>query len=616
MKSVLATHRLPAVAFGLLLAGLGFTYALATSGDGGSSAIRGVGADRAFGTICSRPPVQLVTSPDLGTAVIGSQLARQLVARFGFKPHNFSFAQPPLDPLTLSSGGALLGIIKSKEDDFVAIVADGKGLTRQTAASAYRILGEAVAVLPTPFHFVAGPNGGFTLPVAVSGEPYQYSIQVNGGIPPYFFTASDADIAAIPPGIVSAIADPNNPNPLFGSNALLLTGKPTKPTNGPALFTITCKDSAGTSISQQFSLTVLGGTITSDFLASSGKLTLAFGKGTRRDSLTLDILLNKSNLAIGGIRTKEDLNNVPFSMTFGGVFLPPFTGTSTSTSVTTGTAAVFDKSGTIQVPNSTTRVSGTNPTTFKVQLDPVTGILKAQFKNISMIHTLGADFHTFVPVIPVNIKIGTAAQQQSSGSTSTSTSTSVDFDKTDLVSFVYKRSPTTGSGNASKNQKMVPGGLFILTKVTGTEAIAPPNTGSTDTVELQMSGQIRQPGGKPIVINATDQVSVILGQSGNGCIGTFPASSFQQTGEVLTVSNSDTKVGLKSIKIDNKKGTFLITTHPLSALATFGVDILTADVPNILTLSLTFGSPDGTVATFDGQTSAVVFRKGTKLQNK
>jgi hypothetical protein len=286
MKTVSA-HRLPAFAFGLLFAALGFTFAYATSNAGGS-ADRGASGDRAFGSACTRPPAEIITDSDLGVALIGTQFARQIIAVNGFKPYTFSFFNAP-DQIKITSSGAINGTLMSPLEILAVSLVDASG---GGAAKVFVLAGEDIATFPVPLHFVNGP----ILPDGVASAPYNFTIQVNGGLPPYQITAaSSADVKAIPQGIFPGVDIPGEP--ILGSETLILTGKPIAPTNGPVKFTLVAYDSGGAKVSQTFSLTIRPGTITTDFLASSGTFKLGFGKGSSKDSLHLNILLNKSDLA-------------------------------------------------------------------------------------------------------------------------------------------------------------------------------------------------------------------------------------------------------------------------------------------------------------------------------
>ena len=44
-------------------------------------------------TNCTRLPTEFVTNSDLGAVVVGSQFTRQILTRFGFRPHSFNFGQ-------------------------------------------------------------------------------------------------------------------------------------------------------------------------------------------------------------------------------------------------------------------------------------------------------------------------------------------------------------------------------------------------------------------------------------------------------------------------------------------------------------------------------------------
>src|SRR4051794_36512238 len=87
MNQSLAPRRIAAAKWALLLAAIGFSYALMTSG---TPAAATAGAARALTTDCTRLPTEFVTGSDLGAVVLGSQFTRQILVRFGFRPHTFT----------------------------------------------------------------------------------------------------------------------------------------------------------------------------------------------------------------------------------------------------------------------------------------------------------------------------------------------------------------------------------------------------------------------------------------------------------------------------------------------------------------------------------------------
>ena len=244
-----------------------------------------------------------------------------------------------------------------------------------------------------------------------------------------------------------------------------------------------------------------------------------------------------------------------------------------------------------------------------------------------MIQSLGANFKTFGapargadpnavsgPILPINIKIGVAASlvfdpASSTGVTSDATSTAT-YEKTDIVKFTYERRGTFAGGSAQSNTKLAPGGLFLITKVRGSELQI---NQLSDRILLTMTGYIRQPGGAPIIPTATDSVQLLLNEV---CLGDFPASSLSQTGDVITFINTDTTAGIRTLTIDNKFGTIKIETHGLDPRALFGEDVLRAGIPYTLPISLTIASASSANANFDGQSSVTLFRKGNSIRNK
>ncbi len=585
-------------AFGLFFASLGFTWALATSPSTPILVTRS-----AIGTQATRTPTTFVTDSNLGFVVAGSAFYRQIVVQHGFLPHVFSFGPQPLGGATISNDGTLqsAGVSSSTatsniETDFNVHVLDNVGgkivpYTDKTFA----ITSVPALNAPTPFYFV---NNGATvqvLPTAVAGAPYSYSISVNGGAAPYqFFILSDADLAAIPAGLTLT---PDG----------VLYGKPILPTPNatPATFTIWATDAIGPLVPQTISLQVLPGTISSEFVATSGQFSLAFGQANGRDSLKLNLALNKVELATAGIRTAADLNGVGFSMKFGGLALPPAVRLPSQGTTTTGISATFDNNGSFMFPNLTTGFIPGNVVTYDVTLNPSTGALTAQFKNIALIEAIGAQFHNFgtTPIIPVTITLTPTA----------SASSQTPFIKTDVLQFSYKRSTGSGIGVTRLSPQLSGGGIFIINKVTGSERQV---SNASDHIFLKAQGFIRGPGGAPITPNASDTVSVLFGTID---LGSVPFSSFSQSnnGRLLRFDNNDPSAGLQTLIIDNASGTVFISTLGLDPRALFGQDFLVAGTPYTMPITLNIASAiNPTKPTFDGQSSVTLFRKGNSLINK
>jgi hypothetical protein len=394
-----------------------------------------------------------------------------------------------------------------------------------------------------------------------------------------------------------------------------IMGKPIAPTpNGdPVSFTIICTDSLGTVVTRTFSLLVLPGTISSEIVATTGKMVLMFGKEKPSDSLRLTMLLNKTDLARNGIRDNADLRDMTFAMDFGGVSLPPALTNDGST--TADAATKFDKNGQIRFPNVMQNLlpaKGEN-LQYEIKLNARTGQLKAKFLNIDMIKRLGANFTSFIrrTVIPVNIRISVPATATGAG-TGTSQpgeEASAGFDKTDVVKFAYVRRGAVGSGSALANTKAAPAGIFLVTKVQGVERQVDVNT---DRLFLKMAGLIRQVNNQPLEFGTDDRVAVLFGDV---ALGVFPASSLRQTNGRLEFVNEDRSAGLHAFIVDQNKGTFFIDTHGLDPRALFGTDIPIAGEPLVMPVTLTIGA-DGAIPLFDGQSSVTLFRRGNTIKNK
>ncbi len=623
MKYTFATRRMGAAKWALLMASIGFTYGLITSVSPSASANTTDVSSRALATNCTRLPTEFVTASDLGAVVLGTNFTRQILVRFGFRPHTFTFGQFSTTGgvLTSTASGKVQGNVASAGGNtFMVNVADPSvGVPQPPITGQFNITGVTQHFSEQPLHFETGAqvaNGTsaqtIALPTAVAGDVYFYSLCANGGTPPYTFTViAPGNKRFLPQGLA------------FDAKNALIYGKPLLPTpvGTPANITILLNDGIGSQVTGNFTLNVLPGTISSQAIATSGSMQLNYGNDNLFDSLSLTMILDKSDLNAAGIRSASDLKDLPISMNFGGFKLPPDAQPKSTTKI----ISTFDSKGTISVPVKHLVLgdkvgSGVKDVLYTIKLNPTTGILTARFKNINMLKTIGANFNSFEgqddpifrgPVIPINIRIGLTT------TANLSTSANNTFDKTDVIKFVYKRTGSVGQGTARLNDNIAPAGIFLIKKVSGTEAqvvVDANNTVKEDRLFLQMNGLMRQPGAAPIVPATGDSVSVFINRL---CLGMFPASSFAVNGDQLVFSNDDPTKGLKTLIIDNKKGTVLITTHGLAASKDlFGVDILVAGDPMTVPITLTIGGPNLRTPTFDGQSTVTIFRKGKNIVNR
>jgi hypothetical protein len=603
---------------------VGFCYAVSTSANGKT----GQTSSRAIGTDCTRAETTFFTASDLGVVVIGSLFSRQILVQFGFKPHTFSIsdANPSTSGFSISSGGTLTGIKEAAGiETFTVQVVDGIDVEvppRHTRT--FSILGVDPQENPALALTLVNSNPVLAvtpLPDALANEPYTFSLHANGGTAPYRFKLnSSADFAALPSGLA------------LDSNGFIF-GKPATPTltGQPAVFTVLVRDNDGNSITRTFSLNVRSGTISSGFVAITSKFSLNFGREGDKDSFQISMVLNKAELAAAGIRDVADLEGVAFLMQLGGVLLPNqaievdgTTGQPTGNTFPT----VFDKNGTIRFPNL---IGGASPergedTRYEINFNPKTGLLRGTFHNFDLIEGLGANFASFNnPIIPLNVKIGAAAQEiidailKPETDTTTGTTTTepvINYQITDSIQFTYRRSGSKGSGQSKRNQKDAPGGLFLITKAIGKERVSrvagnPPV--ERDRLSVDLSGFLRLPGGVPLIPKATDMVSVLLGTK---CLGEFSATSLATKGSVISFFNDDTNAKLKSLVIDNKKGTFSVTTFPMDPFELFGQDILEAGKPFTIPLTLQIKPQNSTELSFDGQAPVTLFRRGNVIRNK
>ena len=594
---------------GLLFAAIGFSYALATSASRGTGE---TGTSRAtvLGSNCVRPPASFVTSSDLGNVIIGTQFTRQLEVIFGFKPHRFLFgATSPSDGIELTQDGVLKGTKKdATTESFDISVQDNSTnlVPSPVVTKTFTLTGVTQGFSPSvPLQFI----NDSVLPVALSSEPYTFTVQANGGAPPYSYSfGSSTDFVNFPAGLSLVIETGE------------IIGKPVNPNGNPKPFTLVVIDHAGTQVKKTFTLKVLPGTITSDFIATSGTFKLALGRtGTGdegRDSLKLSIVLNKTALANAGIRTKSDLQGVGFQMKFGGAQLPP-TVASTDTTTTASKPGIFDKNGKIKFPNLIQNIQRTPGTkvAYEVDLNPVTGVLTATFQNVKLVEGIGAQFEGFSaqPAIPVQVSLQPKDVTATTPAAAVARDTTVTdlFSHTDLIQFSYRRDNANGKGTTHPDHLHAPAGFFLVNSLRGVERQVGPNT---DRLFFKITGFLRQTGGIPLNIDKADQVNVILGTS--LCIGQFAASSFTQVGDKLILVNLDTNFGIRTLIIDNKKGSIFIETNGLDPNDVFQQNVLTSDKVFNLPVTLTITQKNSPDALFDGQSAIPVFRNGNKLQNK
>src|SRR5579862_1835199 len=619
MNHFFAFRRYGAAKWALVLASIGFSYALVTSAPSVSAS---AGAEvRALGTNCTRLPTEFVTLSDLGAVVVGSQFTRQILVRFGFKPHTFALGgvtNIPNTDINMSDAGKVKGALTNSGINFFEVFVHDStvGVPLTPISQLFFLNAVDQQFGEAPLHYETGAAVAFgttdqtiALPAGVAGEVYFFSLSANGGVPPYQFTLLEqAGGRFLPQGMA------------FDATNGLIYGKPASPTlaGQPANIDILLTDDGGEQVTGHFQLDILQGTITSQAVATAGSLNLRFGNENLPDSLSLTLLLDKSELGSLGIRTAADLNGLPIEMTFGGFKLPPDKQPkSTITIVNT-----FDAKGQISVPQKFALLgevvgSGVKDVIYSIKLDPKSGILTAKFKNIDVKSAIGANFIGFEgqndpvnrgPVIPINIRLGLTT------TTMIDTDANGVLDKTDLIKFVYKRTGSVAHGTARLNDNLAPAGIFLFDKVLGTEQqvlIDAATNFKADRVFFQMKGLMRQPGAQPVIPKPGDSCSVFINRL---CLGMFPTTSFSMMNNQLIFHNDDPSKGLKDLIIDNKKGTVLITTHGLDPNdELFGSDILIAGEPHTVPITLTIAGADPHNPTFDGQSTVTLFRTGSTI---
>jgi len=630
------TSGLRPLGLGLVCAIIGFSYALATAGARGTD-----GAElgnRAITTNATRPDTLFVTEADLGFIVVGSLFTRQVNVVFGFKPHLFQFTGTPPDGITISDSGTIQGKAKAPASigfDVRVFDREVSPFSKQTTKS-FLLTAVPAVTFPAPLDIV----NTSPLPSAVTNAPYSYTFHANGGILPYqYFLGDDPD--TLPKGLT------------FGTDGLLF-GKPIIATNG-ATFKIGVIDGGGTVVVKSYTLRIVTGTVTSEFVGMRGTLNLEFGKDGQRDSGTLSLYVNKTDLYKAGIRKTPDLENVFFVMNIGGAQVPPSKfllygpdGTLAS-GATDGTTSsddlyIFDKRGAVSFPNlnrGVLRKQG-ETTSYAIKLNPQTGLLTVKFKDLEFIKQIGANFLSFNtdPILPVNIQLGKPAQGRvkiinKDDETPTDTTDPTDpnatpdpvttesdpvgtknktinIDRTDNIRFAFRRSVSKNKGNASENTKRPPGGLFLTTKVAGDirkEEIFK----KKDSLFMQFSGLLSDVDGAPIPITADDKIQVFASEVN---LAEFPASMLVTVGSIISFRNSDPAIGLKTLILDRAKGTFFLETNAMDPRKIFGVDFVESGEPLTLPLTITIFNPLKAEPKFDGQTNVTVFRRGNKLRNK
>ena len=404
----------------------------------------------------------------------------------------------------------------------------------------------------------------------------------------------------------------------------LVYGKPVSPTpvGQPATFDVLLTDSGGAQVTGHFSLDIQPGTISSSAVATAGKMNLQFGNSFGKDSLSLTLQLDKSDLNNKGILSASDLAGLQIAIDFGGKMLPPDARKDSQTTI----VKTFDARGKIVVPTHALVVgdvvgTGVKDVIYNIKLDPVRGVLTFKFQNLKMITAIGANQLQFDgqsdpinrgPVIPIDIRLGLKPGVDPTLGDSTDI-----YEKVDIVKFTYRRSGSSGNGSAGKNDNLAPAGLFLINRVTGNEQIVVVdqfNNIRADRLFLTIKGLMRQPGAKPVIPLNGDQVEVFMGQLN---LGTFPANSFASMNDQLIFKNDDQSKGLRQLVIDNRKGTVLITTWGLDPNnKLLGADILVAGDPYTVPITLTIVGADPTRPTFDGQSSVTLFRNHSTIQNR
>jgi hypothetical protein len=169
------------------------------------------------------PAPLTVTTASLGNGTVGVAYSAAVSATGGVPPYTFSFGGLP-GGVTGLSGGSIGGTPTAAGTFSVtATVTDSKGAT---ASKTYTV---TIAVAPLSITSAAAPNA--TVGTAVSA-----TFTAAGGAPPYTWSAT-----GLPAGLTLSAAG-------------ALSGTPTAP--GSPSFTVTVKDTAGTTASQTVKMTI------------------------------------------------------------------------------------------------------------------------------------------------------------------------------------------------------------------------------------------------------------------------------------------------------------------------------------------------------------------------
>lgn len=179
----------------------------------------------------------------LPTPVLGAPYNQSVGASGGLAPYTFAISAGTIPPgLTfVATGTASASLIGTP-------TASGTYTFTVQASDANGCLGERTyTIVISPFVCDAITVFPATLPIPVSGVPYNQSVGASGGLAPYTFAIS---AGAIPTGLTFVAT---------GTASASLIGTPTQP--GTYTFTVTATDALGCTGSQTYVLQLLGGSV-------------------------------------------------------------------------------------------------------------------------------------------------------------------------------------------------------------------------------------------------------------------------------------------------------------------------------------------------------------------
>jgi len=561
------------LALGLVMAALGFCYATST---GGQKAAPPVAVEmRAVGSL----PLQFtnpIVNPalpnpdrDLGAAALGRSVVRYVRAAGGVRPYTFKSSEAPTlndvisgskATLTLFSNGMLFGSLGkltmlNSPLRFKVTVVDSKGA------------GAAANTVTEVFRLTLDNSGVFKfaidqLSAGVQYQSYADILQVLNGTPPYTFSVSDvkANGAAVPSLESVGLSISADDGTVFG--------KPLVP--GTITFTANCADSNfgtalardGIAVGQFISLTVVPtGTVVSDVVATGVAIkTGVAGAG----SIKYAGIINLQGTTVASLSGKK------LVLRIGGYTTPD----------TLATPATLDDKGKTIKPQKIDASKSAPTLSSSVNSN-------GQIKIAVGKEDFGAKFGVIsgkTKMLPVEVQLGDTIlgsevlqfEVKSSGSSSTLT---------------YKFS-------AASN----PGGTFLLTKVSGKDALA--TEGDSWKVSFVATPAAITDGTslKPGSFEGADKAGVSIGTTFTDSLDVVVSKEkVKSTGKRSSMDPLVTKLAM-----DGLKGKGSLQTGPLPFTAT-GIHAAAKAPPPSATFPINVSLNKGGVNLFFGEDALVIF---------